>query len=147
MRVQLRADIRAEVGTTGIGACDTIEQPPRELGRHEKAHQLAAAVGRDIDAEHPPRRVDDRTAAHAGIDRAGEVEALVILLLRPAVVGALDHGQALVQGIAQGEALVALGERGVAQGERAGVAAVALQHGEIVDHVHGDDLERPAAPA
>jgi hypothetical protein len=67
---------------------------------NEESDLLAVDALRDVDADDPPVGVGDRAAAHAGIDRAREVDALVVALVDEAVVRPLDDGEAEVEGIA-----------------------------------------------
>ena len=57
-----------------------------------------------------PAAVGDRAAAHAGVDRAGKVDVLVVALVDQAVVGALDDGEAQVERIAHRVDALALGQ-------------------------------------
>ena len=93
---------------TIAGARKKLHRKPRG---HEKAHQLSAPVRCDVDAEYLPRGIYGRAAAHARIDRTGEMDALVVELFRPAIVDALDDRQSLTQGVAQGEAVITLRQR------------------------------------
>ena len=54
----------------------------------------------DVHADDAPVAARHRPAAHAGIDRAGEMDALVVALVDEAVVRALDDGEAQVERVA-----------------------------------------------
>ena len=87
-----------------------------------------------------------RTAAHAGIDRAGEMHARVVALLDEAVVGAFDDREAEIERIAHRvEPLAArrlVLERRRVELEMRKIGAVELDDRDVVGDVDREQLQR-----
>ncbi len=124
----------------------TREQRGGLAGRNEEAHELAVEPLGDVDAGDLAGLRHRRSAAHAGIDRAGEMHARVVALLDEAVVGAFDDREAEIERIAHRvEPLAArrgVGDRGRVEVEMRQVRAFELDDREIVGDVDREQLQR-----
>ena len=128
---------------------DALQQRRGEASGHEEAHQLSAGPLGNVDAYHLSVGAHGRTAAHARIERAGEMHALVIGVLDQAVVGAFDDGEAEIERVAHREQALAFGQAGrlsCDEFEEPSVALVEPHDGEVVGEIDGKQLD-PAATA
>jgi hypothetical protein len=96
---QLAGDFSAQVGWRRATAYP-LHQRSGKPRRHEEADELAAPPCGNVDADHSTFGGDGRTAAHAGIERAGEVNLFAVAVLDQPVVGALADGEAEVERVA-----------------------------------------------
>jgi len=98
-----RRELPTDLGPQ-IGRRPLIPHPLQERAgkpcRDEKAHELATAAGGDVDAGNFAGGRGGRAPAHAGIERAREVDAHVVAAIDEAVIGAFDNGETEIERIA-----------------------------------------------
>lgn len=106
---ELPADLGAEIRRPLLLLPGAPQEACRKARRHQEAHKLAADLLGDVDADDAALGIDRGTAAHAGVERAGEVDALVVAALDQAAIAAFDDGEAEIEGIAHRIEALALG--------------------------------------
>jgi hypothetical protein len=84
---QLAGDLGAQVGWR-LTTAHPLHQRSGEPRRHEETDELAAPPRGNVDADHSTFGGDGWTAAHAGIERAGEMNLFAVTMLDQPVVGA-----------------------------------------------------------
>src|SRR5258708_8013432 len=92
---ELAADLGANRVRRAHHRCILARQKLRSETRpYPQAHHLPAKAFRHVDSDYAVVRRHRGSAAHPGIERAGTMAAIVVAALEPAVVGALDDGEA-----------------------------------------------------
>ena len=116
-----------------------LHQCRRKTRRHQEAHELAAPPRGHIDADDKAVGGDGRPTAHAGIERPGEVDALVVAVPHQAVIGAFADGEAEVEWITHGIEAFALRQaarhRSFVEGKVRRVMLVEANDREVVRQV------------
>jgi len=147
---ELAPDFRAEVRRRHhLLIAYALKQRRGEMRGHEETHELAADPLGDIDTDDQTLGRHGRAAAHTRIERAGEMDALVVAALHQPVVGALVDGEAEIERIAHGIEALAFGQtaghRRLVEREERGIALIEVDDSKIVGKIDRQQLDLAAA--
>jgi hypothetical protein len=116
-----------------------LEQRRGKPHRHEEAHKLPSPARCHVDADDPAVGRDGRAAAHAGVERAGEMDALAVAVFDQTVEGAFHDGEAEIERIAHRIQPFAAGQiarhRPLVEGEERRVMLVETDNRQVVRQV------------